>query len=171
MIERTGAATFKGKPLTLVGAEIKVGNQAPHFRLVGNDLADVESATFHGKVRVLSVAPSLDTPVCAAQTRTFNKEAVNLSEDVVILSVSLDLPFALSRFCGAEGIERVLTASDYKYRSFGEAYGVYVRELGLLARAVFVIDKDDKIVHAEYVAEVTNEPDYTAALKAVKAVL
>ncbi len=171
MAERANAATFKGKPLTLVGAEVKVGDRSPHFKLVGNDLSDIDCTSFHGKVRVLSVAPSLDTPVCAAQTRTFNKEAINLSEDVVILSVSLDLPFALARFCGAEGIERVITASDYKYRSFGEAYGVYVRELGLLARAVFVIDKDDKIVYAEYVAEVTNEPDYAAAFKAVKAAL
>jgi thiol peroxidase len=171
MTERANAATFKGKPLTLVGPEIKVGDQAPHFKLVGNDLSDVDCSSFHGKVRVLSVAPSLDTPVCAAQTRRFNQEAVDLSGDVVILSVSLDLPFALSRFCGAEGIERVLTASDYKYRSFGEAYGVYIRELGLLARAVFVIGKDDRIVHAEYVSEVTNEPDYAAALKAVRAAL
>jgi thiol peroxidase len=171
MTERANAATFKGKPLTLVGPELKVGDQAPHFKLVGNDLSDVDCSSFHGKVRVLSVAPSLDTPVCAAQTRRFNQEAVDLSGDVVILSVSLDLPFALSRFCGAEGIERVLTASDYKYRSFGEAYGVYIRELGLLARAVFVIGKDDRIVHAEYVSEVTNEPDYAAALKAVRAAL
>ena len=171
MTERANAATFKGTPLTLVGPEIKVGDQAPHFRLVGNDLSDIDCSSFLGKVRVLSVAPSLDTPVCAAQTRRFNREAVNLSDDVVILSVSLDLPFALSRFCGAEGIERVLTASDYKYRTFGEAYGVYVRELGLLARAVFVIDRDDKVVHAEYVREVTSEPDYAAALKAVRAAL
>ncbi|MFH1748485.1 MAG: thiol peroxidase [Planctomycetota bacterium] len=171
MEERTNVATFKGGPLTLVGPEIKVGDQAPHFKLVGNNLADIDSASFKGQVRVLSVAPSLDTPVCATQTRTFNKEAVNLADDVVILSVSLDLPFALSRFCGAEGIERVLTGSDYKYRGFGEAYGVYIRELGLLARAVFVIDRDDKIVHAEYVSEVTNEPDYAAALAAVKAAL
>ena len=123
------------------------------------------------KVRVLSVAPSLDTPVCATQTRTFNQEAVSLSADVVILSVSLDLPFALGRFCGAKGIERVMTTSDYRYRSFGEAYGVHIRELGLLSRAVFVIDRNDKIVHAEYVREVTNEPDYAAALAAVKAAL
>jgi len=134
-------------------------------------LADIDSATFHGRVRVLSVAPSLDTSVCAAQTRRFNQEAVNLSEDVVILSVSLDLPFALARFCGAEGIERVLTASDYKYRTFGEAYGLYIRELGLLTRAVFVIGRDDKVVHAEYVPEVTDEPDYAAALAAVKEAL
>ena len=171
MLERSNAATFKGKPLTLVGSEVKVGDRAPNFKLVGNDLADIDSAGFAGRVRVLSVAPSLDTPVCATQTRTFNKEAVNLSEDVVILSVSLDLPFALSRFCGAEGIERVVTASDYKYRVFGESYGVYLRELGLLARAVFVIGRDDKVVYAEYVREVTNEPEYAAALAAVRAAL
>ncbi len=171
MIERSNAATFKGKPVTLVGPEIKVGNEAPHFRLVGNDLADIECKSFHGKVRVLSVAPSIDTPVCAMQTRTFNKEAIGLSEDVVVLSVSLDLPFALKRFCGAEGIERVITASDYKYRDFGEAYGVFIRELGLLTRAVFVINREGKVIHAEYVAEITSEPDYTAALKAVRTAL
>jgi len=171
MVERAQAATFKGNPLTLVGTELKVGDQAPSFKLVGNDLSDVDSGSFRGKVRVLSVAPSLDTPVCATQTRTFNKEAVNLSDELVILSVSGDLPFALARFCGAEGIEHVVTASDYKYGTFGEAYGVYVRELGLLARAVFVIGKDDKIAHAEYVGEVTHEPDYEAALTAVKAAL
>ena len=169
MAERTNVATFKGNPITLVGTEIKKGDPAPHFKLVGNDLADIECASFHGKVQVLSVAPSIDTPVCALQTRTFNKEAVGLSEDVVVLSVSLDLPFALARFCGAEGIERVITASDYKYRTFGEAYGVNVRELGLLTRAVFVIDRASKIVHAEYVPEVTSEPNYAAALEAVKA--
>lgn len=169
MAERTHAATFKGNPVTLVGSEIKVGEQAPHFKLVGKDLADIECASFHGKVRVVSVAPSIDTPICAIQTRTFNKEAVSLSEDVVILSVSLDLPFALARFCAAEGIDRVIMASDYKYRSFGEAYGVYLRELGLLTRAVFVIDRAEKIVHAQYVPEVTQEPDYAAVLEAVKA--
>jgi len=171
MTERANAATFKGNPLTLLGPEIKVGDQAPPFKLVGNDLADIESPSFHGRVRVLSVAPSIDTPVCATQTRTFNREAVSLSEDVVILSVSLDLPFALARFCGAEGIERVITASDYKYRTFGEAYGVYIRELGLLTRAVFVIDQTGHVVHAEYVSEITNEPDYMTALEAVKAAL
>ena len=168
MTERANAATFKGSPLTLAGPEIRVGDQAPHFRLVGNDRVDIECESFHGKVLVLSVAPSIDTPVCATQTRTFNKEAAGLSADVVILSVSLDLPFALARFCGAEGIERVVTASDYRYRTFGEAYGVYIRELGLLTRAVFVIDREGKVAYAEYVPEVTNEPDYAAALEAVK---
>ena len=171
MTERANAVTFKGAPLTLMGGELKVGDQAPHFTLVGNDLADVECKRFHGKVRVLSVAPSIDTPVCAAQTRTFNKEAAGFSEDVVIVSVSMDLPFALARFCGADGIERVITASDYKYRSFGEAYGVYIRELGLLTRAVFVIDRHEKVVYVEYVPEVTSEPNYATALEAVKAAL
>jgi len=157
--------------MTLLGPEIKVGDQAPHFNQVGNDLADIECESFHGKVRVLSVAPSIDTPVCATQTRTFNKEAAGLAEDVVIVSVSLDLPFALKRFCGAEGIDRVLTGSDYKYRAFGKAYGVYIRELGLLARAVFVVNREGKVVHAEYVPEVTSEPDYAGALKAVRAAL
>ena len=171
MTGRSSAVKFKGNPMTLVGPEIKVGDQAPHFKVVGNDLADIDCETYHGKVRVLSVAPSIDTPVCATQTRTFNKEATGLSEDVVLLSISLDLPFALKRFCGAEGIDRAITASDYKYRSFGEAYGVYLRELGLLTRAVFVINREGKIVHAEYVPEVTSEPDYAEALKAVKASL
>ena len=171
MADRTDAVKFKGGPMTLIGPEIKAGDQAPHFKLVGNDLADIECESFHGKVRVLSVAPSIDTPVCATQTRTFNKEAAGLSEDVVILCISVDLPFALKRFCGAEGIDRVITASDYKYRAFGEAYGVYVRELGLLARAVFVLNREGKVVHAEYVPEMTNEPDYAAALKAVKSAL
>lgn len=171
MSERSGAVTFKGGPMTLMGPEVKVGDEAPHFRLVGNDLADIECKSFHGKVRVLSVAPSIDTPVCATQTRTFNKEATALSEDVVVLSVSLDLPFALKRFCGAEGINRVITTSDYKYRDFGKAYGVLIHELGLLTRAVFVINRDGKVIHAEYVPEVTNEPDYATALEAVKTAL
>ena len=171
MTERRGAVTFKGKPMTLEGPEIKAGDKAPHFRLVGNDLADIECKSFHGKVRVLSVAPSIDTPVCAAQTRTFNKEAASLSEDVIVLSVSLDLPFALKHFCGAEGIERAITASDYKYRDFGAAYGVLISELGLLTRAVFVVNRENKVIHAEYVAEVTSEPDYAAALRAVKGAL
>ena len=171
MTERANAITFKGKPLTLVGPEIKVGQSAPPFKVVGKDLADILSDSFRGKVLVLSVAPSLDTPVCAMQTRTFNKEAVSLSDDVAVLSVSLDLPFALARFCGAEGINRVVAASDYKYHAFGESYGVYIRELGLLSRAVFVVDKGGKVTHVEYVPEVTSEPNYASALKAVKAAL
>ena len=171
MVERANAVTFKGKPLTLLGAEIKPGQTAPTFKVVGKDLADIVFESFRGKMVVLSVAPSLDTPVCAMQTRRFNKEATELSNDVVILSVSMDLPFALARFCGAEGINRVIAASDYKYRAFGETYGVLVRELGLLARAVFVVDKNAKVVYVEYVPEMTNEPNYASALRAVKTAL
>jgi thioredoxin-dependent peroxiredoxin len=167
MTERRGVVTFKGQPMTLTGNEIKTGGEARPFTLTANDMSDLTYKTYHGKVLVISVVPSLDTPVCAIQTRTFNQRATGLSKDVVILTVSMDLPFAQKRFCGAEGIERVVTASDYKHRSFGETYGVLIKELGLLTRAVFVIDRKGKVVHAEYVPEVTSEPNYDAALKAV----
>ena len=167
MPERSGVITFKGTPMTLVGNEVKVGQQAPHFTLTANDLSDLVCKQFHGKVQVTS----LDTPVCATQTRTFNERAAALSADVVILTVSVDLPFAQKRFCGAEGIERVITASDYRYGIFAEQFGVQIKELGLLTRAVFVIDKKGKVIYVEYVPEVTNEPDYDAALQAVKAAL
>lgn len=171
MAERANVATLKGGPVTLVGNEVKVGDAAPAFKAVGLDLKDVDLAAHKGKVRVYSVFLSIDTAVCATQTRTFNEKAAALSEDVVILGLSMDLPFAQSRYCGAEGIKRVVMASDYKYRSFGEAFGVYIKEIGLLARSVFVVDRNDKIVYADYLSEVTEEPDYAAALAAVKKVL
>lgn len=171
MTERKGVTTFQGNPLTLVGPALKVGSEAPHFTLTANDLSDLRCETYHGKILVLSVVPSLDTPVCATQTRTFNQRATQLAQDVAVLTVSMDLPFAQKRFCGAEGIERVVTASDYKHRAFGEAFGVLIKELGLLARAVFVLDRQGRVVHAEYVPEVTHEPNYDAALAAVKATL
>jgi len=168
MTERQGVITFHGTPLTLIGPELKVGSQAPHFTLTANDLSDLSCEAHHGKIRVLSVVPSLDTPLCATQTRTFNRRATELAQDVVVLTVSMDLPFAQKRCCDAEGIERVITASDYKHRAFGPAYGVLIKELGLLARAVFVLDRAGKVVYAEYVAEVTQEPNYDAVLAAVK---
>lgn len=171
MTERANAVKFKGKPVTLIGKQVRKGDTAKPFQLTANDLSDLRSETYKGKVIVLSVVPSLDTSVCAAQTRRFNQEAAGLSKDVAIVTVSMDLPFAQSRFCGAEGIDRVVTASDYKHRSFGEAYGVLIQELGLLARAVFVIDKAGKIVHAQYVPEITTEPDYASALEAVRKAL
>jgi len=171
MTERNGEITFKGNPLTLIGPKLKVGSEAPHFTLTANDLSDLRCDAYHGKIVVLSVVPSLDTPVCAVQTRTFNQQATRLAKDVVVLTVSMDLPFAQKRFCGAEGIDRVVTASDYKYRTFGEAFGVLIKELGLLARAVFVLDRQGKVVHVEYVPEVTQEPDYEKALAAVKAAM
>jgi thiol peroxidase len=171
MTERSGVITFKGNPMTLIGPAVKVGSEAPHFTLTANDLSDLRCDAYHGKVLVISVVPSLDTPVCAVQTRTFNQKATQLSQDVVVLTVSMDLPFAQKRFCGAEGIERVVTASDYKHRSFGPAFGVLIKELGLLTRAVFVLDRKGKVAHAEYVGEVTKEPNYDAALGAVKSAM
>jgi thioredoxin-dependent peroxiredoxin len=171
MTERTGVITFKGNPLTLLGPALKVGSEAPHFTVTANDLSDLPCTKFQGKVLVISAVPSLDTPVCATQTRTFNQRATQLSQDVVILTVSMDLPFAQKRFCGAEGIERVITASDYKHRSFGPAFGVLIKELGLLARSVFVLDRAGKVAYVEYAPEVTQEPNYEAAFAAVKRLL
>ena len=160
--------SFKGNKLTILGTEIKEGDKAPAFTLVGTEMNDVTLDSFKGKALILSVVPSLDTPTCAIQTKRFNKEAASLSKDVAILTVSLDLPFAQKRWCGAEEVENLTTASDYKYRSFGEAYGAYIKEMGLLARAVFVIGKDSKVNYVEYVANLSDEPDYAGALKAVK---
>jgi thioredoxin-dependent peroxiredoxin len=171
MTERKGVVTFKGGPMTLLGAAVKVGDRLPALTVTGQDLTDITAGDFAGKVLIISVVPSLDTPVCAVQTRTFNKTAATLSGDVAILTVSMDLPFAAKRFCAAEGITAVKTGSDYRYQSFGEAFGVKIKELGLLTRAVFVAGKDGRIRHAEYVAEMTAEPDYAAALQAVKAAL
>ncbi|MBN1865732.1 thiol peroxidase [Candidatus Sumerlaeota bacterium] len=171
MTERAKAVTFKGEPLTLMGGELRKGDAAPAFALAANDLSEVKSADFSGKVLVLSVVPSLDTGVCAAQTRRFNKEASDMSKEVAILTVSRDLPFAQVRFCAAEGIDRVLTVSDYRHTGFGVDYGVLIEELALLTRAVFVVDRQGKIVYAQYVREVTDEPDYAPALKAVAAAL
>jgi thiol peroxidase len=168
MKERPNAIRFKDAPMTLIGAEVKPGDRAPDFTLVDNGLADLTLASLKGRTIILSVVPSLDTGVCATQTRRFNQEATGLSTNVVVLTVSMDLPFAQKRFCGAEGIDRVITASDYKYRRFGEAYGALIKELGLLTRAVFVVDKAGTVVHAQYVDEVTHEPDYAPALEAAR---
>jgi thiol peroxidase len=168
MSERSGVITFKGNPMTLVGGEVKVGDTLPSFKVVGQDLGDITNKDFANKVLVLSVVPSVDTPVCATQTRKFNEKVAGLSSDVAILTVSMDLPFAAKRFCAAEGIEAVKTGSDYKYGAFGDAFGVKIKELGLLSRAVFVADRNGKVKHAEYVPEVTTEPNYDAAMAAVK---
>lgn len=160
--------TFKGGRVTVLGEPVVEGELLPKFRLSGVDLADVTNDTFKGKVLIISVVPSLDTPVCSIQTKRFNQEAANLGSNVEILTVSLDLPFAQKRWCGAEGVTKVRTASDYKHRTFGEGFGTYIKELGLLTRAVFVADKDGRVRYVEYVSEVTNEPDYTAVLEAVK---
>jgi thiol peroxidase len=166
--ERTGVILFKGNPMTLLGPEVKAGGAAPDFKVVDNGLQPVTLADTKGKVRLITVVPSLDTPVCDTMTRKFNEQAAKLPDDVVVYTVSLDLPFAQKRWCGNAGIEKVKTLSDYQERTFGLNYGVLIKELKLLARSVFVIDKNDQVAYCEIVREVTAEPDYEAALAAAK---
>lgn len=171
MSERSGIITFKGNPFTLLGPELKVGDKAPDFIVVDNGLAVVTLSSSAGKIRVISAVPSLDTPVCDTETRRFNQEAASLPGDVLVLTVSLDLPFAQKRWCGAAGIDRVITLSDYRERSFGQNYGVLIKELLLLTRAIFVVDASDTIRYIQIVPEVTSEPDYAAVISAVKGLL
>lgn len=168
MGERAGAVTMKGLPLTLVGSEVSVGDRAPDFEALNNDLQPVRLSQFAGKTVILSSVPSLDTPVCDMETRRFNQEAEKLGEDVVVLTISMDLPFAQKRWCGAAGVTRVITLSDHRDASFGQTYGVLIKELRLLARAVFVVGPDGVIKHSQLVKEITQEPDYAAVLDAVK---
>ena len=168
MLERKDVVTMKGNPLTLVGNPVAVGQTAPDATLVGNDLSEMRLSKFRGKTILLLSVPSLDTSVCSLETRRFNEEATALGEDVVVLAVSMDLPFAQKRWCGAEGIQRVITLSDHRDASFGTTYGVLIKELRLLARCVWVVAPDGKIAYTELVKEVTKEPDYAAALAAVK---
>jgi len=170
MKERKGLITINGNPLTLVGNEVKVGEPAPDFEAIDNDLSPVKLSSFKGKVCIICSVPSLDTSVCDRETRRFNEEAGRLGPDVVVLTISMDLPFAQKRWCGAAGIKNVQTLSDYREAGFGSAYGVLIKELRLLARVVFVIDKDGIVRYIETVDELTNEPNYEAALKAAKEV-
>ncbi|MDQ0231045.1 thiol peroxidase [Metabacillus malikii] len=160
--------TFKNSPVTLLGNEVKVGDTAPDFTVLANDLSPVTLADTNGKVRIISVVPSIDTGVCDAQTRRFNEEGSKLS-NVEVLTISVDLPFAQKRWCASNGLENVQTLSDHRDLSFGEAYGVHIKELRLLARAVFVVDANNKLTHVEYVSEATNHPNYEAAIEAAKA--
>ncbi|MGG6433606.1 thiol peroxidase [Anoxybacillus sp. D401a] len=159
--------TFKGNPVTLVGNEVKVGDAAPHFTVLANDLSPVTLDDTKGFVRLISVVPSIDTGVCDAQTRRFNEEAGSI-EGVKVLTISVDLPFAQKRWCAANGLENVVTLSDHRDVSFGQAYGVLIQELRLLARAVFVVDRNDRVTYVEYVSEATNHPNYEAAIEAAK---
>ena len=168
MEERTGLVTMRGNPMTLVGHALKLGNKAPDFEVTGNDMKPVKFSSFLGKVCIISSVPSLDTPVCDMETRRFNKEAAGLGSDVVILTISMDLPFAQKRWCGASGVESVITLSDYKTAGFGTDYGVMIKDLRLLARAVFVVDKKGVIQYIQIVKEIAEEPDYNAAINAVK---
>ncbi|RPJ38050.1 MAG: thiol peroxidase [Planctomycetaceae bacterium] len=171
MKERTGLVTFKGSPLTLVGNEVKVGQTAPDVELVANDLSTIRLSSFSGKVRIITSVPSLDTPVCDMETRRFNEEAGRLGDGLIVLTASMDLPFAQKRWCGAAGVKNVQTLSDYRDGSFGKSYGVLIKELRLLARAVFVVDRKGVIRYQELVKEIATEPNYEAALKAAKDLL
>ena len=168
MSERTGLVTMKGQGLTLLGNEVGAGQTAPEFEAVANDLSTVEFSSFRGKVCIISSVPSLDTPVCDKQTRRFNEAAGKVGEDVVVLTISMDLPFAQKRWCGAAGIESVQTLSDHRDASFGNAYGVLIKDLRLLARAVFIVDKEGILRYVQIVPELTNEPDYEPVLDLVK---
>jgi thiol peroxidase len=167
MAERPGVITMKGNPLTLVGQEVHVGDQAPDFEVLANDLSPFKLSSLKGKVVIICSVPSLDTPTCDIETRWFNEEAANLGPNVMILTISMDLPFAQKRWCGAAGVDRVTTYSDHREAAFGQAYGVLIKELRLLARAVFVVDQAGTLQYLQVVKELANEPDYGEVLKAV----
>ena len=168
MQERKGLVTLQGNPMTLIGPEIKAGDSAPGFEVTSNSLTPVKLSDYKGKVLIISSVPSLDTPVCDMETRKFNQAAGSLGGDVKILTISMDLPFAQKRWCGAAGIDRVITLSDHRMGAFGTAYGVLIKELRLLARSVFVLDREGMIRYAQHVGEITKEPDYAAVLAAVR---
>src|SRR5215472_9296925 len=169
-MERAGATTLRGNPLTLIGPELKAGDSAPDFTLTGGDLKPVTLKDTGSQVRIISVVPSLDTPVCDAQTKRFNEEAAKLS-GVDIITVSMDLPFAQKRWCGAFGVDKVKMLSDHKDGSFGSGYGTLIKELRIESRAIFVLDRNNKIRHAEYVKEVADHPNYETALAAAHGAL
>ncbi len=167
-MERKNVVTLKGNPLTLVGPEIRVGERAPEFTVLDSELKEVGLKDFTGKIKIISVTPSLDTPVCDTQARRFNQEAAQLGNDVVVLNISMDLPFAVSRFCTTAGIDKVIALSDHRDATFGTSYGVLIKELRLLARAIFVIDRKDMVSYREIVPEATNLPDFTCPLAMAK---
>ena len=171
MEEREGMVTMKGNPLTLQGKELRVGDQAPDFEVIDNDLNPVQFSYFKGRPCVISSVPSLDTSVCDMETRRFNEEAGKLGPDVTILTISMDLPFAQKRWCGAAGVDSVITLSDHREGMFGKAYGVLIKEIRLLARAVFVVDRSGIIRYIQLVPEIAEEPDYEGVFSAVKALL
>ncbi len=168
MEERTGLVSLQGNPLTLLGPELKVGDQAPEFEVLDNNLSPIQLASFKGKIIILASVPSLDTPVCDLETRRFNTEAGKLDPDIRILTISMDLPFAQKRWCGAAGVDKVVTLSDHRTASFGSAYGVLIKELRLLARAVFVLDREGVIRYIQVLPDLAQEPDYDEVIKVVE---
>lgn len=171
MNEMKDQITMKGDPLTLLGEPVQVGQKVPDFKVLANDLSVVKSADLEGKVSIICSVPSLDTSVCDTETRKFNERAAKLGSDIAIWTISMDLPFAQKRWCGAAGVEVVKTLSDHRDASFGKVFGVLIKELRLLARAVFVLDKQGVIKYTQLVKEITEEPDYDAAIKAAKELL
>jgi thiol peroxidase len=171
MLERQGVITIHGNPLTLMGHAVKVGEEAPDVEVLDNDLHPVKISSWRGKVTVISTVPSLDTPVCDIETRHFNDEAAHLGNDVAIVTISMDLPFAQKRWCGAAGVSRVKTFSDHRDAAFGNAYGVLIKELRLLARCIWLVDRQGKVQYVQLVKEVTEEPDYEAVLQALSRVV
>lgn len=166
MEERTGVFAAGENQLTLLGPEITVGQAAPNFTVSGAGLRQVTLDNYAGKVKIIASVPSLDTGVCSTETKQFSDFAKSMSDDIVVLTISMDLPFAQARWCGANDVDNVDTASDFKSREFGDSYGVHVKENGLLARAVFVLDKDNVVRHVEYVPQIAQLPDFDAALAA-----
>ena len=167
--ERPGGATLHGNEFTLIGDELKVGDKASDFSVLSSDLSAVTLDSYKGRVKVICAVPSLDTPTCDTEIRRFNQEAAGLDDNIAVLTISVDLPFAQGRWCGDAGVENVTALSDHRDTSFGEAYGALIKELRLLTRAVFVVDADNIIRHVEYVMEISGEPDYDTALNAARA--
>jgi thiol peroxidase len=167
-MERKGLVTVHGNPLTLEGNEVNISQKAPDFEVIDNDLKPVKLSSFKAKVCIISSVPSLDTPVCDIETRKFNEKAGSLSSDVVILTISMDLPFAQKRWCGEAGVKNVQTLSDHRDAAFGQAFGVLIKELRLLARAIFIVDKKGIVRYKQLVSELSSEPDYEDVFNAVK---
>ena len=168
MTEIKNKVTFKGNPVTLIGNEVKVGDVAPDFTALSTDLKEVKLSDYRGKVVVIAVFPSVDTGVCALQLARFNQEAASFGKDVQLLTISVDLPFALGRYCADKGIENALTVSDHRDLDFGEKYGFVIKELRLLSRGTVIVDKEGIIKYVEYVPEVGEHPNYEKALEIVK---
>lgn len=167
-MERNNVATFKGNPITLMGEEVKIGQDAPDFKVLTSDLKEIDLSAFKDKIKLIASVPSLDTPICDLQIKRFNDEASQISKDIIIIFISVDLPFAQKRFCQAYEIKKVKTLSDHRDGSFGLSYGVLIKELRLLSRAIFIIDKGNKVIYVEYVKELGSHPNYEAALETLK---
>lgn len=170
-MERKGIVTAHGNPITLLGSGLKIGDKAPDFTVLDAKLKEVRLKDFTGKIKLISVTPSLDTSVCDAQARRFNQEAVKLPDSVVVINISMDLPFAIGRFCTTASIDKVKTFSDHRDASFGTNYGVLIKELRLLSRSIFILDEDDIIRYIEIVPEITHHPDYEKAIESAKSLI